>query len=55
MFPDVSDNVGDTLFGDLDDFRLLLDHTDFSPEMKQMLADELIRIEIYDPQLNVNY
>ena len=47
FFEDEDLPVGDKFFGDFEDFRMLLD--DLSPEMKQQLANELIRLEIYEP------
>ena len=40
--------MGETLYGDLDDFKLAL--ADLSNEEQKLLADELIRVEIFDPE-----
>ena len=41
------EDLGDSLFGDLDDFKLSVSNLEF--EQKKLFTDELIRVEIYDP------
>ena len=41
------DGLGEALCGDVDDFKLAL--SDLSQENKKTLTDELIRVEIFDP------
>ena len=41
------DGLGEALCGDVDDFRLAL--SDLDQESKKLLTDELIRVEIFDP------
>ena len=40
-------SLGDALHGDLDDFRLIISELDETA--KKALTDELIRVEIFDP------
>ena len=44
---DDQSSLGDALHGDLDDFRLLISELDEGA--KKTLTDELIRVEIFDP------
>ena len=40
-------SLGDSLHGDLDDFKLIL--SELGDADKKTLTDELIRVEIFDP------
>ena len=44
---DDKEGLGDALHGDLDDFRLIISELDEGA--KKTLTDELIRVEIFDP------
>ena len=44
---DDQSSLGDALHGDLDDFKLIL--SELGDVQKKILTDELIRVEIFDP------
>ena len=44
---DEQGSLGDSLHGDLDDFKLIL--SELGDVEKKILTDELIRVEIFDP------